>query len=185
MECCWTVNVILTDAERRSIWLSLLFNNTPCLPKHKSTIVLLWNKCMLCISCHFIPLKPSTLRMDSAKLLDVLTTLPVSHAILPHAVLFATSRTANHAICSFIDSSGYASGPIRRCLFIDYIITRLRWEKRKKRPTPICSMPYFTQYQVVFCQQVTELETLILTVVHKKVLWGSILKNYLMASCFM
>ena len=26
-------NVILTDAERRSIWLSLLFNNTPCLPK--------------------------------------------------------------------------------------------------------------------------------------------------------
>ena len=25
MECYWTVNVILTDAERRSIWLSLLF----------------------------------------------------------------------------------------------------------------------------------------------------------------
>ena len=55
MECYWTVNVILTDAERRSIWLSLLFNNTPCLPKHKSTIVLLYNKCMLCISCHFWP----------------------------------------------------------------------------------------------------------------------------------
>ena len=35
---------------------------------------------------------------------------------------FATSRPANHAICSFIDSSGYASGLIRRCLFIDYII---------------------------------------------------------------
>ena len=27
-----------------------------------------------------------------------------------------------HAICSFIDSIGYASGPIRRCLFIGYII---------------------------------------------------------------
>ena len=27
-----------------------------------------------------------------------------------------------HAICSFIDSSGYASGPITICLFIDYII---------------------------------------------------------------
>ena len=80
---------------------------------------------MLCISCHFIPLKPFTLRVDSAKLLDVLASLPVSHAILPRAVCFATSGPANHAICSFIDSSGYASGPIRRCLFIDYIITRI------------------------------------------------------------
>ena len=60
--------------------------------------------------------------MDLAKLLDVLTSLPVSHAILPRAVCFATSRPANHAICSFIDLSGYASGPIRKCLFIDYII---------------------------------------------------------------
>ena len=30
----------MSDAERRSILLSLLFNNTPCLRKHKSTIVL-------------------------------------------------------------------------------------------------------------------------------------------------
>ena len=63
-----------------------------------------------------------TLRMEHAKLFDVLTSLPVSHAILPHDEYFATSRPANHAICSFIDSSRYASGPIRRCLFIDYII---------------------------------------------------------------
>ena len=61
--------------------------------------------------------------MDHAKLLDVLKSLPVSHAILPCAVCFATSCPANHAICSYIDSSGYASGPIRICLFIDYIIT--------------------------------------------------------------
>ena len=60
--------------------------------------------------------------MDHAKLLDVLTSLPVSPSIFPRAVCFATSRPASHAICSFIDSSGYASGPIRRCLFIDYII---------------------------------------------------------------
>ena len=40
---------------------------------------------MLCNSCHFIPLKPLTLRIDNAKLLDVLTSLPVSHAILPRA----------------------------------------------------------------------------------------------------
>ena len=60
--------------------------------------------------------------MDHAKLLGVLTSLPFSHAILPHAVYFATSSPANHAICSFIDSSGYASWPIRRCLFIYYII---------------------------------------------------------------
>ena len=53
---------------------------------------------------------------------DVLKSLPVSHAILPRVMCFTTSRPANHAICSFIDSDGYASGPIRRCLFIDYII---------------------------------------------------------------
>ena len=77
---------------------------------------------MLCGSCHFIPLKSLMLRMDHTKLLDVLTSLPVSHAILPLAVCFATSRPAKHAICNYIDSSGYASGPIRICLFIDYII---------------------------------------------------------------
>ena len=60
--------------------------------------------------------------MDHAKLLDVLTSLPVSQSILPRAVCFAASHPANHAICSFIDSSRYASWPIRRCLFIDYII---------------------------------------------------------------
>ena len=80
---------------------------------------------MLCISCHFIPFKPLTLRMDHAKLPDVLTSLPVSHASLSPAVCFATSRPANHAICSYIDSSGYASGPIRICLFIDYIINNV------------------------------------------------------------
>ena len=60
--------------------------------------------------------------MDHAKLLDILTSLPISHAILPCAMWFAMSRPANHAMCSFIDLCGYASGPIRRCLFIDYII---------------------------------------------------------------
>ena len=60
--------------------------------------------------------------MDHTKLLDVLTSLPVSQSILPRAVCFAMSRPANHAICSFIDSSGYSSEPIRICLFIDYII---------------------------------------------------------------
>ena len=60
--------------------------------------------------------------MDYAKLLDVLTSPLVSQSILPRSVCFATSRPANHAICSFIDSSGYASGPIIRWLFIYYII---------------------------------------------------------------
>ena len=63
-----------------------------------------------------------TLWMDHANLLDVLTSLPVSHAILPRAECFATSRPADHAICSFIESSRYASGPIRTRLFIDNII---------------------------------------------------------------
>ena len=80
---------------------------------------------MLCIFCHFIPLKPLTLQMDHAKLLDVLTSLPVSHAILPRAVCFATSRPANYAICSYIESGVYGSGPIRRCLLIDYLINVL------------------------------------------------------------
>ena len=75
---------------------------------------------------HFLPfktIKTLTLRMEHAKLLDVLTSFPVSQSVISRAVCFATSRPANHAICSFIDSNGYASGPIRRCLFIDYIIT--------------------------------------------------------------
>ena len=55
-------------------------------------------------------------------LLDVLTSLLVSHTILPRDVCFATSRPANHAICSYIYSSEYAPGPIRLCLFIYYII---------------------------------------------------------------
>ena len=70
----------------------------------------------------FKTIKTSTLRMDHAKLIDVLTSQPISQSILPRDVCFATSRPASHAICSFIDSCGYASGPIRRCLFIDYII---------------------------------------------------------------
>ena len=70
----------------------------------------------------FYTVKTIDVTMDHAILLDVLTSLPVSHVILPRAVCFATSRPANHAICSFIDRRGYASGPIRRCLFIDYII---------------------------------------------------------------
>ena len=70
----------------------------------------------------FYTVKTIDVTDEHAKLLDVLTSLSVSHAILPSAVCFATSRPANHTICSFIDSSGYASGPIRRCLFMDYII---------------------------------------------------------------
>ena len=60
--------------------------------------------------------------MDHAKLLEVLTSFPVNHAILNRAVCFATSHPASHAICSYIDPGGYASGPIRIYLFIDYII---------------------------------------------------------------
>ena len=69
--------------------------------------------------------------MDHAKLLDILASLPVSQSILPRAMCFATSRPANHAICSFIDLSGYASGPIRRCLFIDYIIKENKDRQKK------------------------------------------------------
>ena len=70
----------------------------------------------------FYTIKPLTLRMNHVKLLDILTSLPVSHVILPREVCFEMSRPANQAICSFIDSRGYTSGTIRRCLFIDYII---------------------------------------------------------------
>ena len=31
-------------------------------------------------------------------------------------------KPAAHVICSFMDLSGKASGPIKRCLFIGYII---------------------------------------------------------------
>ena len=80
---------------------------------------------MICISCKFIPLKLLTFRIDHAKLLDVLMSLPVSHAILPRVMCFATLCLASHAIRSYIESSGYASGPIRRRLFMDYIIKHI------------------------------------------------------------
>ena len=54
-----------------------------------------------------------------------------THSILPRAMCFTMSRPANHAICSYIDSSVYASGRIRRCLFIDYIIIILNPLTRK------------------------------------------------------
>ena len=65
---------------------------------------LFYYKCtgMLYISSHFGPLKPLTFRMDHAKILYALTSLPVSHAILPSAMCFATSLPANHATCSYI-----------------------------------------------------------------------------------
>ena len=66
----------------------------------------------------FRPLNPVTLRMGHAKLLDVMTSLPISHAILSRDVCFASSRSANHVICSYIDLSGYASRPIRRLLLL-------------------------------------------------------------------
>ena len=85
-----------------SICLSLLFNNTPCLPKHQSTIALLYDKCMLYMSCHLGPLNSLMLYMDQVKLLDILTSRHVSHAMLPHAVCFATSRlaTMQHVVIS-------------------------------------------------------------------------------------
>ena len=60
--------------------------------------------------------------MDHAKLFDVLKSLLLSNAILRRVECFAMSHPANHAICSYIDSSGYASRPIRIRLFIDYAI---------------------------------------------------------------
>ena len=82
--------------------------------------------------------------MDHAKLLDVLMSLPVSQSILPRVVCFATSRPANHAICSFIDSSGYASGPIRRCLFIDYIIKYIIFSPDPAAGTPLSDYGIYT-----------------------------------------
>ena len=58
--------------------------------------VLLYNKYMLYISCHFGPLKPLMLWMDQVKLLDVLTSLPVSHSILPRVVCFASAAEGRH-----------------------------------------------------------------------------------------
>ena len=44
--------------------ISLLFNNNTAISTE--TIVFFY-KCRLCISCHFGPLKPLTIRMDHAK----------------------------------------------------------------------------------------------------------------------
>ena len=121
LEC--VVNFILNDLKRRSIWLSLLSNNISCLSKHKSTIVLLYERDMLCIFCHFAPFKPLTLQLNHVKLIDILTSLPERHSILIHVVWFVsiTSLLETHVTC-YISISWKASVPIRRCLFIDYIM---------------------------------------------------------------
>ena len=48
IDLCWGWHGVLLNSKRNvdwrgaeAIWLSLLFNSTPCLPKHKSTILLL------------------------------------------------------------------------------------------------------------------------------------------------
>ena len=38
-------------------------------------------------------------------------------------------KPAVNVICCFMDSSGKASGPIKRCLFIGYIIMLIIWLK--------------------------------------------------------
>ena len=54
-------------------------------PKHKTTIVLLYNKYALCISCRYIPLQPLTLQLDYALFLDALTSfLKQKYSILLH-----------------------------------------------------------------------------------------------------
>ena len=58
--------------------------------------------------------------MDHAKLLDVLTSLPVSHAILPRVVCFATSRQANHALCSFLTHLAYRANAKNPCYIKRY-----------------------------------------------------------------
>ena len=92
--------------------------------------------------------------MDHAKLLDFLTSLPVSQSILPRAVCFATSRPASHAICSFIDSSGYESGPIRTCLFIDYIIINFTYFH--VMIMPILSHQFILNFYLLSCDDTAE-----------------------------
>ena len=48
------------------------------------------------------------------------------------------SRPANRAICSYIDSSGYASGPISLCLFIDYIINHFIFPRLNLMINSLC-----------------------------------------------
>ena len=68
--------------------ITLNVNYTSCLTKHKSTIGLLYDKDILCIFCHFRPLKQFMLQHDHAKSLDVLISLPESHGILLHVVKY-------------------------------------------------------------------------------------------------
>ena len=63
--------------------------------------------------------------------------------------VFGSLRTtvADHAICSYIDSSGYASGPIRICLFIDYIINVVKCALSIKHDLVII----YSEYVSMFC----------------------------------
>ena len=78
---------------------------------------------MLGISCHFIP-KPLTLQMDHAKLLDVLTSLPVSHAILPRAMCFAHHIRQTMQYVVIFTQVDMHLGQSEYVYLIDYIIIK-------------------------------------------------------------
>ena len=78
---CWVLLNIKRHIDRRGAEVNM-FITTPCFPKHKSTIVLLYNDCMLCIFCHFGPLKPMTLWVEPCKITwrsDVISCKPYNH----------------------------------------------------------------------------------------------------------
>ena len=82
---------------------------------------------MLFISCHFGPLKPLTLRMDHAELLDVLTSFPVSHAILPRVMpcilLHHVRQTMQHvAISTAVDRHMSQSEDVYSYIIYQFLI---------------------------------------------------------------
>ena len=125
------LHIVTKDVTSLSISVLLLFRHYI---SHKITFGAPSSGGVLRSACGaFIDHKTLTLQMDHAKLLDVLTSPPVSRSILPCAVYFATSGPAKPCDMYFIDSSGYASRPIRRCLFIDYIMIYLIFLRKLRK----------------------------------------------------
>ena len=122
MKCYWTVNFILTDAKRRSIWI-VYCSITLHVHRNKSKQLLYYIK-IYSVEKSVIHAKfwltflhkPCVITTLCHRLCDISWSDITIHATLDCYV-------TNHATSSIVDLTWLAARPMKWLLFIDYIIT--------------------------------------------------------------
>ena len=122
MKCYWTVNFILTDAKRRSIWI-VYSSVTLHVHRNKSQQLFhyikryfSWKVCHLRQISVDVPSEPCDITTSHHRLCDISWGDATIHATLGRYVI-------NHATSSIVDLTWLASRPMKWLLFINYIVT--------------------------------------------------------------